>query len=230
MRDFRRIRSCNCRRLAAHRRSCRELLKCCKTQIRNPIYILIFDRGRYLFSLVNDLIRRFNTGARAAKAEELHFDTGEEQKAFDISCMIADVFDRRDVPSAVSVSAAQFERLIEECRSCWGEVPLIISVANAICHIPGRKAPRTKDYDLVATDRALCDRIRVAKSRGRNIAWWQTQISRIKTPIDRFLFHLIFWTWAPSSTCIEMAVEIGTLLDALEPEEWLSLSTSFAYR
>ena len=184
---------------------------------------LTFGRGQYLFDSVNEAIERFNSGPRAAKAEELSFEMDVERQAFDLSCKIANVLDLKDAPNVVTVPPAEIERLLEDFRANWGDTFSIISIANAICYLPTRGGSRTKSSNLFSRDRPLCDRIRTAKSRAKNVAWWRTQIGAMNTATERFLFHLTFWTWAPIGICFEMTGELATLLDALERDEWLRL-------
>jgi hypothetical protein len=166
-----------------------------------------------------DAIDRFKE-ARSTLDRDLEFACDLSQQAFELSCKFADF---ASVESPKRTASSEWEGFVEECRKRLGDWPAILFAANQITHMPRGRGSRLKPADLADRDRAICDRIRTAKSHAKSVNWWNEQLVRASDMADRFLFHLTFWTWAPPEVMFEMADDMASKLNALPPEEWSTL-------
>ncbi len=122
-----------------------------------------------------------------------------------------------------SISAEGMEDVIEECRSNWGERRSIIASACAIVHLPRRSAAHRAPIDLFDRSISLCKRLRYARARAKDAAWWTRQARGMHQADDRFLFYLAFWIWAGNTVLADMADEIADALEQLPDAEWHGL-------
>jgi hypothetical protein len=176
--------------------------------------------AHYYISAIVEAVSRFKSQVSDVGSAELSFGTTLERQAFDISRAFSESSQFADLP----LTAEPFEDLLEKCRANWGERPTIVAMGIAICEMPSKRGrKRLRAVGLFDLEKPLCDRIRTSRLRAKNAGWWREQMALSTKAIDRFLFHLTFWKWAPIGLYFELADELGRLLDELEGGEWKTL-------
>ena len=195
---------------------------------KEPLYLLptflcqpslVMERGMYGYDGYLEAIERFKE-ARSARNSDPGFEFDFSRQAFQVSCTIADLAGGHGLERAPS---SKWEAIVEECRQLLGDWPAILFAAYQISLMPRGSRSRLKQVALFSRDRPVCDRIRIARSQAKNPKWWGEQLEQVNDPADHFLFHLTYWTLAPSDSIFAMADDLADRLDDLPVKEWSTL-------
>lgn len=193
---------------------------------KDPLYLLpmflslphfAIGRGMFGYEAYLEALDRFKN-LRSAREPGLKFEFDFSQRAFELSCKIADLLIGETVDRT---SSMEWERLLEECRTAFGNRPAILLAANNMSRIRSRR--RLKPVDLANEDRPICDRIRWARSQATDATWWGKQLGQVSNSADQFLFHLVYWTCTPIDVVFEMADGVAANLSELPAEKWSTL-------
>lgn len=181
-----------------------------------PMLLGLGLSGRFYGSHLLDE-SQFEVGARELSAPGLAFGTALEQQAFEISSSFRDAIRTSELP----LTSEPFEDALERCRIAWGDRPAIVAMGATICKMPSRKGHgRLRSVGLFQANKPLCDRLRTAKLRAKNISWWREQAQQAATPMDKFLFQFALWTCARTGIFFELADEVGQMLEEMEETQW----------
>jgi hypothetical protein len=173
----------------------------------------------YRYDRYPETIDRFKE-VRSARDHGLSFPYDLSRQAFELSCKFADLTSSDGLKRG---RLLELEAFVEECRQLLGDWPAVLFAANQIAYMPRGRRVRLKPANLADRDRAICDRIRIAKSHAKSTTWWNEQLVQASDVADRFLFSLTFWTWAGQEVIFEMADSVAAKLNALPQEEWSTL-------
>ena len=173
----------------------------------------------YRHDRLGEVLKRFKE-AKSVRNRDLACRFDLSRQSFELSCKF---FDLTGGDGFKRVRSQDWEAFVEECRQVLGDWPSVLFAANRIAQMPRGRGSRLRHADLANRDRAICDRIRTAKSQAKNADWWREQLRQASDAIDRFLFHLTFWTWVPSEIVFEMADDVGVKLEEMSVTEWSTL-------
>ena len=179
-----------------------------------------FGRDALFHGPVVKIAREFQTGIEARMGGASLLPSALDATALSISKKFAALVNGRG--GAVGITAGM-EEVVEDFRAAWGERPAVVAFACAVAHLPRRPGARTRAVCLFDRDRPVCDRLRFARSRAKDAAWWAGQISAARDSGDRFMAHLAFWAWAPVSTAFGISETLAEALERLPACEWQTL-------
>ncbi len=116
-----------------------------------------------------------------------------------------------------------WDNLVECSRSNWGEQRVHAFLANVAVWVKSRE--QCNDCSsLLDHSKSLCRRVRHAKVRQYDIAWWSSQFAKANPGYERTLVCLTAFNCASEAVLIELQSKIGHLLDSLSTEEWYQLA------
>ena len=195
-----------------------------------PLYLLpaflsltnlwLFGRGAFFLEPILELAGRFEANCGVGDTVQPLLPSGFESAALSISRKFSAVV--KSFEGGV-ITSSELEEIIEECRSTWGERHALIASACSIAHLPRRSTARRTSIALLDHARPLCERLRSARLRAKDAAWWTEQMRGVQQASDRFLFHLAYWTWASSAVVSGMADELADALEQMQDAEWHNL-------
>jgi len=112
------------------------------------------------------------------------------------------------------------ERVLDAYWQTWGDRPFVFMAASALCQRLPAPRGRPRQVDLSDHHGSILDRVRYAKSRNRDPAWWSRQLAAAGTLSEKELFHVAFWTMVSVDSVVALAKEIARDLDSMSPQEW----------
>ena len=119
-----------------------------------------------------------------------------------------------------------WNNLVETIRKNWGDVWLCFHLANIASGIKSSTEKYLEYSDLLDHSKDLCKRVRYARLRAGQPAWWLKQIEKSKNEVDIATILLILTTWSSSKTLEEMIYKINELIPQLSDLVWKKLYNS----
>ena len=119
-----------------------------------------------------------------------------------------------------------WDNLVEKVRSLWGDSWAVYQLANTAAGIKSTKETCIDATSLFETSKSLCRRARYARLRSGSPQWWHKQADLALVPADKMFLSLLLLNWASSTTLLANIDLIGSLLDSLTQQEWITLISS----
>jgi len=122
------------------------------------------------------------------------------------------------------------ETVLEKCQNAWGFRPAIIA-AQIDCASQRRVKPSTAPFDFFASAATTAQRLRAAKARGINGAWWLNALEQSKAVSrpSRLLLIEALCILCPMGTIAHCEALLAEMLDAMPDEEWGTLVRTCSY-
>jgi len=120
-------------------------------------------------------------------------------------------------------SLSPWNRIVEVARDAFGTHWATIHLACTAAGIRSSTERCTEFSDLFDDTVSLCGRVRYARFRAGQPAWWEKQVDRAATDTQRRILTAAAVRWASPRTLIALGVRFVSLLDALSDDDWHSL-------
>jgi hypothetical protein len=119
-----------------------------------------------------------------------------------------------------------WNNLVETIRKDWGDVWLCFHLANIASGIKSSTEKYLEYSDLLDHSKDLCKRVRYARLRAGQSAWWLKQIEGSRNEKDMALILLVSITWASSRTLEKIISKLDESIKILSDSIWKNLYNS----
>ncbi|MEM9808823.1 MAG: hypothetical protein AAF959_26515, partial [Cyanobacteria bacterium P01_D01_bin.56] len=116
--------------------------------------------------------------------------------------------------------------LVEVIRQRWGDKWICFHLANIASGIKSSTETYTDHSDLLDYSKNLCKRVRYARLRAGQYAWWEKQFELADSEIDKALSLLVVITWASSKTLVKMISKLDEFVQNLSDTNWKNVYSS----
>lgn len=177
-----------------------------------------FDSSQLHFDRISYYVQKISSTPESKSDLEMDIPNELRMNIASISSKVSSVFAERRPEGAIPTAC--IEDIIEDCRSVWGERRSIVASAISVAHLPVRPGFRAREVELFDSTQPICDRIRFARKRAKDLTWWAGQIQKSDDEKSRFILQLSFWAFAPLSIAARLLDAISDFIDNIDRIEW----------
>jgi hypothetical protein len=126
-----------------------------------------------------------------------------------------------------STTIAPWSHVVEVARSIWGRDRWTLQCLAMMSAGIRSKAEKGDEHSLDEEGAPICERLRYARLRSGDAAWWSKQLSGPDS-VAPSLAVFAASTWASPKAMLDLSRELGSKLDALDSASWVKLASSVA--
>ena len=123
-------------------------------------------------------------------------------------------------------SIEPWDRFVNQGIIEFGERTRFVDLANIAAGVRSKEEKCVDSNELFDAEQPIVRRARYARLRAGSRNWWSTQLQAATNTSQIRMALLLFFTWAGTTTIVNLAEMVDELLVGLKPSEWRSLHAS----